>query len=76
METGIILSQTDLKKLLAKLLKVDEKQIVQSKYSFMIMGINHQTIDDKYKKRTRGNNRRTCRRKYWKWGELIWKIIL
>lgn len=50
METGIILSQTDLKKLLAKLLKVDEKQIVQSKYSFMIMGINHQTIDDKYKK--------------------------
>ena len=45
METGIILSQTDLKKLLAKTLEVDEKQIVQSKYSFMIMGISQDKIN-------------------------------
>lgn len=38
MESGIILSQTDTKKILAKILDIDEKQIVQSKYSYVITG--------------------------------------
>lgn len=38
MESGIILSQTDVRKILAKALCIDEKQIVQSKYSYIVTG--------------------------------------
>lgn len=39
METGIILNQADIKKIIAQYYNVDEKQIISSKYSFIVTGI-------------------------------------
>lgn len=41
METGIILNQADIKKLIAKYYNVDEKQIISSKYSYIVTGMNN-----------------------------------
>lgn len=46
METGTLLSQTDVKKILSKVLQIDEKQITTTKYSFMIMGVEQAKLKE------------------------------
>ena len=37
MHTGIILSQSDIKKIIAKYFNVPEEKVMQSKYSFIVI---------------------------------------
>ncbi len=46
METGIILNQADIKKIIAKYYNVDEKQIISSKYSFIITGVKNEDKEE------------------------------
>lgn len=44
MKSGVILQNTDIKTILAKLFNVSEDEVIPTKYSWMIMGISEDEV--------------------------------
>ena len=44
MKSGVILQNTDIKTILAKLFNVSEDEVIPTKYSWMIMGVSEDEV--------------------------------
>lgn len=47
MKTSTILESKDVKRIIAKYFKIEESQVIQSKYSYTIIGMNTSEIEKK-----------------------------